>query len=316
MDKIVLGGTGIEVTKLCFGALPLGPLQKNLSIEEGGELIANALKRGINFIDTAQIYRTYPYIKAAIDKVGFRPVIATKSMAQSYEDMEEAIQEALEGLGLDYIDIFNLHAAKADVDVFEKRKGAFQCLLDYKKKGIIKAVGISTHSVDVVDIAAKRDDVDIIFPLINKSGRGIVKGTLKDMERAIQLCLKNNKGVYLMKVLGGGTLIEDYHSCMEYAMNLGGDYAIAIGMVSNEEVDYNVRYFNGERDLEGIITIRNKKAVKVSEISCVGCGTCIGICHSEAISINENQKAHIDTSKCIQCGYCISACPQFSIRIV
>jgi len=315
MDKIVLGRTGIEVSKLCFGALPMGPLQKNLSVEEGGEIIANALKRGINFIDTAQIYRTYPYIKAALDQVDFRPVIATKSMAVNYEDMEEAIHEALEGLGLDYIDIFNLHAAKANVDVFEKRKGAYQCLLDYKKKEIIKAVGITTHSVEIVELSAKREDIDIVFPLINKFGRGIVKGSLKDMERAIELCHENNKGVYLMKVLGGGTLIDDYHSCMEYAMNLG-DYSIAVGMVSNEEVDYNVRYFNGERDLEGIINIRNRKVVKVSEISCIGCGTCIDICHSEAISINEKQKAYIDTSKCIQCGYCISACPQFSIRIV
>ncbi|SHJ13699.1 aldo/keto reductase [Lutispora thermophila] len=316
MDRIILGNTGIEVTKLCFGALPLGPLQKNISVEEGGEIIANALRRGINFIDTAQIYRTYPHIKAALDKVDFRPVIATKSMAESYEDMERAIHEALEGLSLDYIDIFHLHAAKADTDIFEKRKGAFQCLLDYKKEGIIKAVGISTHSVDVVELAARREDVDVIFPLINKAGRGIVKGTLEDMERAIELCHENNKGVYLMKVLGGGTVIEDYQSCMDYAMNLSGDNAIAIGMVSNEEVDYNIRYFDGERDLEGIVNIRSKKVVKVSEISCVGCGTCTDICHSEAISINEKQKALIDTSKCIQCGYCISACPQFSIRIV
>ena len=316
MDKIILGNTGIEVTKLCFGALPLGPLQKNLSIKESGEIIAYGLKKGINFIDTAQAYGTYPHIKAALDKVDFMPVIATTSGAETYESMEKAIHEALEQMGLDYIHIFHLHAARVDVDVFEKREGALRCLLDYKKKGIIKAIGISTHNVKVVDLAAENDYIDIVFPLINKIGRGIINGTVKDMEKAIEHCQRNGKGIYLMKVLGGGTMIDDYDGSMEYAMSLPGDYSIAIGMISKEEVDYNVRYFNGERNLEGIITIKNKKIVRVSELMCIGCGTCIETCHSDAISLNENNKAFIDPSKCIQCGYCVAVCPEFSIRVV
>lgn len=315
MDKIILGNTGIKVSKLCFGALPVGPLQKNLPIEVSGEIIAYALKRGVNFIDTAQAYGTYPHIKAALDKVDFRPVIATKSGAETYESMEKAINEALEGMEIDYIDIFHLHAARADVGVFEERKGALQCLLDYKKKGIIKAVGISTHSVKVVEAAAAREDIDVVFPLINKIGRGILQGTVEEMEKAIELCLKNGKGIYLMKVLGGGTMIDDYDSSMEYVMNLKGQYSIAIGMISNEEIDYNVRYFNGERDLEGIITIRNKKIIRVSQHMCVACGTCIQTCHSGAIDFDESEKAFIDQSKCIQCGYCVAVCPEFCIRV-
>lgn len=316
MEKVVLGNTGIEVTRLCFGALPLGPLQKNLPVEESSEIIAYALDEGINFIDTAQTYGTYPHIKGALKKIKFRPVIVTKSPAATYEEMEKAVLEALEGMGIDYIDIFHLHAARAQADVFELRKGALQCLLDYKKKGMIKAVGISTHSVKVVEAAAAREDIDVVFPLINKIGRGILEGTLDEMEEAITLCDKNGKGVYLMKVLGGGTMIDDYDSSMEYAMNLGRNYPIAIGMISKEEVTYNIRYFNGERDLEGVISIRNKKIVRVSQNMCVGCGICIGTCHSDAISFDSTGKAYIDPSKCIQCGYCVAACPQFSIRVV
>ncbi|MCQ1531432.1 aldo/keto reductase [Lutispora saccharofermentans] len=317
MEKVVLGNTGIEVTRLCFGALPLGPLQRNLPVEESSEIIAYALDNGVNFIDTAQAYRTYPHIKGALKKIKFRPVIATKSPAASYEEMEKAVLEALEGMEIDYIDIFHLHAARAQADVFELRKGALQCLLDYKKKGMIKAVGISTHSVKVVEAAAAREDIDVVFPLINKIGRGILEGTVDEMEKAIALCDKNGKGIYLMKVLGGGTMIDDYDSSMEYAMNLGRNYPIAIGMISKEEVTYNIRYFNGERNLEGIISIRNKKIVRVSQNMCVGCGICIGTCHSDAISFDDSTgKAYIDPSKCIQCGYCVAACPQFSIRVV
>src|SRR5690554_5328414 len=132
MKKTSLGNTGIEVTELCFGVLPVGPLQKNLPVEDSAEIIAYALEKGINFLDTAQMYKTYPHIKRALEKTSIRPVIASKSNSHTYEEMEEAILEALEAMKVDYIDIFHLHAAKAETDVFEVRQGALQCLLDYK----------------------------------------------------------------------------------------------------------------------------------------------------------------------------------------
>ena len=315
MKKNVLGKTGIEVTELCFGALPMGPIQKNLPVEESAEIVAYALESGITFVDTAQMYRTYAPIKSAIKKTGIRPVIATKSAAASYEEMEKAIQEALDGMGIDYIDIFHIHAPKVNPDVFDIRKGALQCLLDYKSRGIIKAVGISTHNVKVVEAAAKRQDIDIVFPLLNKAGRGILEGTEEDMRNAISLCWQNGKGIYLMKVLGGGTLIDEYKDCMEYARSLDYCHSIAVGMVSKEEVMYNVKYFNGEKDLDDIMRIRDKKSIQVLQPVCISCGKCMEVCHSDAPSFNHTGKAYIDQSKCIQCGYCIPSCPAFAIRM-
>ena len=135
MEKNMLGNTGIEVTKLCFGALPMGPLQKNNSIEDCADLVEKVLKSGINFIDTAQMYMTYKPIAMALKRVDKRPVIATKSAARTYEDMEAAVRQALSELDLDYIDIFHLHAARGDENVFEERKEALKCLIDFKKKG-------------------------------------------------------------------------------------------------------------------------------------------------------------------------------------
>lgn len=65
MEKYYLGKTGIKVTELCFGALPMGPMQANISVEKGAKLIRAGLERGINFIDTAEVYQTYPHIKKA-----------------------------------------------------------------------------------------------------------------------------------------------------------------------------------------------------------------------------------------------------------
>lgn len=315
MKKSVLGRTGIEVTELCFGALPMGPLQKNLPVEESAGVLAYALENGINFVDTAQAYKTYAPIKLAIEKTGIRPVIATKSYAATYEEMEATIKEALDSMGIDYIDIFHLHAPKGGAEVFEQRKGALECLVDYRSKGIIKAVGISTHNVKAVEAAAEMTEIDVVFPLINKVGRGIADGTVEDMKKAIALCARNGKGIYLMKALGGGTLADDYKSSMEFARALEGSQSIAVGMVSREEVLYNLRFFNDEEDLGDIAAIKSKKNLVVAKGVCIGCGKCIEICHSEAVSFDENGKASVDTSKCVQCGYCISTCPTFSIRM-
>ncbi len=317
MKKNILGRTGIEVTELCFGALPMGPLQKNLSVDECTDLIVAALEGGVNFIDTAQLYRTYEPIRKALKKVKSRPVIATKSTAESYEDMQKAVDEALEAMEIDYIDIFHLHAARVDVDVFEKRKGAFECLLDNKKKGKIKAVGISTHSVPVTKLASEVEEIDVVFPIINMTGMGILRGTVDEMREAITACVNNQKGVYLMKVLAGGNLVNDYYKAMVYARAIPGYASIALGMLNKEEVDFNLRYFNAEdaSRLSLPKTETTKKEFSVFEAVCINCGKCLKTCPNETIIV-KNDKAFIQQDKCLQCGYCVSACPQFAIRMI
>jgi aryl-alcohol dehydrogenase-like predicted oxidoreductase/NAD-dependent dihydropyrimidine dehydrogenase PreA subunit len=316
MKRFILGNTGIEVGELCLGILPIGPLQKNLSVDEASDIIAAAIRQGVDFIDTAQMYRTYPHIRLALEKVDTLPVIASKSAASTYEAMEAAILEALDAMGVSMIDIFHLHAAKVEPDVFELRSEALRCLQDYKNKGIIRAAGISTHNPKVVAAAAEREDIDVVFALINHVGRGIYNGTRDEMEQALDLCRQKGKGVYLMKVLGGGTLSDDFETSMAYARGLNGPYPVALGMIRMQEVDYNVKFFNGDESYKDIEIERNSKNIFVFKIVCVSCGTCLEACHSDAISWADDGKAWIDPDKCIQCGYCIAACPHFAIRLM
>ncbi|MBN1411036.1 MAG: aldo/keto reductase [Spirochaetales bacterium] len=316
IKKRKFGNTGIEVTELCFGTLPMGPLQMDMGIEEGSEVIASALDKGVNFIDTAQMYGTYAHIKAALKKTSVKPVIATKSFASSYQNMERAVEEALSAMELDCIDIFHLHAARTDDKVFSERAEAFQCLLDYRKKGKIRAVGLSTHSVKAVNKASAMDGVDIVFPIINKTGLGILQGTLQDMLAAIARCVAAGKGIYLMKVLGGGNLINDYYGSMEFAMSLPGWSSIALGMVSEEEVEFNIRYFVEGKIEEAPRLTGVKKKFIAMEVVCNACGTCIEKCPSQAIVAGENGKAFIQEELCTLCGYCVNECPQFAIRMI
>ena len=312
-----LGRTGIEVTELCFGALPMGPAQKDMPVEESAKLVEAALLGGIKFIDTAQMYHTYAPIRLGIKRAGIRPVIATKSAAADYEGMQAAIEEARRELDIDVIDIMLLHAARAGTSVFEERAGALQCMLDYKEKGILRAVGISTHNVKVVERAAGMEELDVVFPILNLHGTGILEGTRADMEQAVQTAVDAGKGVYLMKALSGGLHINEFDDCMQYARNIPGIAAVALGMVSLREVEYNLKYFS-DIPADELPDVQGwSKRYTVVQSLCIGCGRCVKGCPNLAMEMGkETHKAHILQDRCLTCGYCTTYCPQFAIRII
>ncbi|MBQ3322511.1 MAG: aldo/keto reductase, partial [Firmicutes bacterium] len=205
MEKVKLGKTDIYVTPIGLGVLTIGNTQLDLPLEQGAEIVRYAYEKGINLFDTAQYYETYPYIREAFKDVDLsldnpdRPVIASKCLDGSYEAMEAAIHECLDALGMDRIDIFKMHEVRQDPD-WDSRAGAWQCLIDYKKKGIVGAIGVSTHHIDVVDRMAAVEECDIVFPLINYAGLGIRKGsqagTAEEMAAAIKKCIDAGKGIF------------------------------------------------------------------------------------------------------------------------
>jgi len=316
MKKYSLGKTGIMVTELCFGVLPIGPLQANISVGKGAKLIRTALEKGINFIDTAEGYKTYPYIKKALEGYNEEVIIATKSGAKTYQEMEQSIKNALISLDRNDIDIFLLHAARVTPSVFEERAGALQCLQDYKAKGVLRAIGISTHVVEIVRRAAEIKEIDIIFPIINKIGIGIVGGSVEDMIKAISEAHKAGKGLYAMKALGGGHLINQLEEAFNFVRNIKGISSLAVGMVSSEELELNLKIFNDEEIPKGLFTqkIKPSKRLFISTF-CKGCGTCVKTCPNNALSL-ENGKAVVDHKLCILCGYCNPVCPEFAIRLI
>lgn len=316
MKKHSLGKTGIKVTELCFGALPIGPIQANISVEKGAKLIRAALERGINFIDTAEGYKTYPHIKKALEGYNGEVIIATKSYAKTYKKMEQSIKDALESLNRTHIDIFLIHAAKVTPSVFEERAGALQCLQDYKAKGTIRAIGISTHGMEIVRRATENKEIDIIFPIINKLGMGIIGGSVDEMVKAISGANKAGKGLYAMKALAGGHLIDQLEESFNFVRNIKDISSVAVGMVNQKELELNLKIFNDEEIPQELLTKKIKPGKSLLILPfCKGCGTCVKTCPNNALSL-ENGKAVVDHKLCILCGYCNPVCPQFAIRLI
>ncbi len=316
MEYNILGKSGIKVSKLCFGALTIGPLQANLPVDKGSMVINEAIDRGVNFIDTAQLYKTYPYIKRALCSDNAKDiVVATKSYAYSSETAEESLKEAMEELNRDYIDIFLLHEQENEYTL----KGHYEALkyfVKMKEKGFIRAVGISTHTVAAVKAVLKFDEIDVIHPLINKNGLGIMDGTAGDMVEALKEAKAINKGIYGMKPLGGGNLLNSIDECFDFVLNLPFLDSIAVGMQRTEEVVANVLRFNGEKIPEEISSQLSRKNRKLHiDFWCKKCGNCVKACGAKALKIEDN-KLIVDRDKCVLCGYCSSYCPEFCIKVV
>ena len=316
MKTIQLGNTGIPVTPVGFGVLTIGNTQLDLPLHEGARIVRYAYDQGIRFFDTAQYYETYPYIREAFADVDCskenpdRPIIASKSLDLSYEEMEAAIEEALRELDLEYIDVFLLHEVRQDPD-WDSRAGAWQCLQDYKAKGVIGAIGVSTHHIDVVQRMINVPECDIVFPLINYAGLGIRKGaepgTAEEMAEAIRQCLAVGKGVFAMKAFGGGNLSGQYRKALDYVQSLGV-HSIMVGMGKEEEVDRLISYAEGTLPEDYAPDISAKR-IHVDQGDCEGCGNCIDRCPNKAIFRNENGLAEVNYDICLTCGYCAPVCP-------
>ncbi|MBF8984780.1 aldo/keto reductase [Lutibacter sp. B2] len=316
MEYRKLGNTDIYVSRLCFGGLTVGPLQANLPVEQGAQVMIGAFKRGVNFIDTAELYGTYEYIKKALEVYNDNHiVIASKSYAYDEETAKKSLDKALTSLNMDKIDMFLLHEQESEHTL----RGHYEALVYYlkmKEQGVIKAVGISTHTIRAVQAAAKMNEIDIIHPIINKAGIGIQDGTRDEMLEAIKLAYENGKGIYGMKAIGGGNLIGSVDESLNYALNIRELHSIAVGMQTEEEVIANVAKFNGEDIPKEVLKKISKKPRKLHiDFWCEKCGICVKHCKHQALKIS-NGKLEVDREKCVLCGYCSSYCPQFCMKIV
>lgn len=314
--KMIDWGEGLQLSQLCFGVLPVGPMQKDVKPAEAGELLLEAFEAGVNFLDTAQSYQTYPHIRYALDRWdGHHIHIASKSSAETYEGMQEAINEALSALNRNRIDIFHLHAARVGPEVFDERRGAVECLQENKEAGTIGRTGISTHSVAAVREAARQEQIDVVFPLINIAGLGILDGDRDDMAQAIAEAAGAGKHLYAMKVYGGGNLLDESHRALQYVLSLDGINIVSIGMVNSKELEVNLGLLEGSVDEKQLKqTATSSKRLLIAPF-CVGCGTCLKSCPNEALYIEDGQ-CHVDEDRCILCGYCAPSCPEFAIRVI
>jgi predicted aldo/keto reductase-like oxidoreductase len=199
MEKVRFGKTELMVSKVAFGGIPIMRLPK----AEAASIVREAIELGINFIDTANVYTdSEEKIGEAIKGVKREDlIIATKSMAPDKKTCAEQIDLSLKRLGVDYIDIFQLHNISSE-DKKEKvfaPDGAMEALEDALKAGKVRFPGFTSHNIQTGIAIMKSEkfcSVQLPFNYIDHEAAN----------EAIPLAKKLDMGFIVMKPMGGGFL--------------------------------------------------------------------------------------------------------------
>jgi aryl-alcohol dehydrogenase-like predicted oxidoreductase len=268
LRKIDLAGTGLKVSRLCFGTEPFtfkkGPsgkrTQGDKSSMEGGLILSEAVKLGVNFWDTSDDYGTHPHVAQGLKLVKrSEVVIADKTNALTREEALKAIELSLSDFGTDYVDIMFLHIVPFKgawrqnsqnepyySGSLDERHGALKGFLEAKESGLIKAVALSTHSTKVLRNVVEEPAIDVVCTPLNKVQSHIDDGSLDDHVEAIKAVKDSGKAVYVIKVLSAGALRDDAERSIMYALRFK-DFIDAwnIGMYDVEDVKRNISLFTG-----------------------------------------------------------------------
>jgi predicted aldo/keto reductase-like oxidoreductase len=214
VETITLGSTGLKVTRVAFGGIPI----MRLSMEEGVEVVRDVLDMGVNFIDTAYMYGD------SEEKIGRaigcfsreKLVIASKSIARDSKTFLQHLDTGLKRLGTDYIDIYHMHAIGSDEEI-EKIMGpggAMEGLTRAIRDGKVRYPAFSSHHLTVSEKVIRLGEFQVIqFPF------NFIDTEAED--QLIPLADRHNMGFIAMKPLGGG-LLDDASLCFRYLMQFDG----------------------------------------------------------------------------------------------
>lgn len=319
MEKYrILGKTGWKVYGMGFGGIPI----QRVSYEEAEKIIAAAIDKGINFIDTARGYTdSESKIGKALKGKRSKVLLATKSMARTYQEMKNEIETSLNDLNTDYIDLYQCHnvgTSKAMEQILGPR-GALEALFEAKEAGKIRELGITGHKAELVIKGMETGEfatVQIPYNFIERSPE----------KQVIPLAHKLNMGIIVMKPLGGGIFSKPE---LVLRFLLGQDVSVLIpGMDSIKQVEQNTELLeNHQFLLPAELDYLQKEAREVGDHFCRRCEYCkpcpqgVDVTNTlliqgyyERYNLKEWAKARYESlavkaDACIECGVCEERCP-------
>ena len=319
MEKRILGRTGLAVTALGFGALPI----QRCTMDEAGPVLHAALDAGVNFVDTARGYTdSEEKIGRHIASRRQEYYLASKSFSRDKAGMARDIDISLSKLQTDYIDLYQVHNIKtrADIDAVFAPGGALEALEDARQAGKIGHIGVSGHNMELLVEAlgsGRFSTVQAPFNFVESQAE----------EALFPLARKENIGIIVMKPLGGG-MLDKFDLALRFI--IGHDITTAIpGMDEVSHVEENLAALKNYRPLTPEESAELKRlAESIGASFCRRCGYCIPHCaagleiptlfifHLQYTKYNMKTvippryaAMHAKASDCIECGACERHCP-------
>ncbi len=315
MKKIRLGKTELMVGASSFGALPV----QRLSTEDACKLLRKAYELGMNYFDTAHSYTdSEEKIGLALSDVREDIIISTKSPAKDKKTLLEQVQMSLERMKTDYIDILQLHNPDVLPDP-EDPDSTYGGLLEAKKKGWVRHIGITNHSLARAVAAVKSGKYETIqYPFSSLATEEEVELT--------RLAKQEDVGFIAMKGLSGG-LITNAATTFSFIKQY--DNVVPIWGIQRESelLEFIEMEKNPSAYDDAMKALIEKDRRELAGNFCRGCGYCkpcpaqIDIPTMARMSLllrrspyqrymtEEFREKMLVIEQCRHCGACMSRCP-------
>ena len=231
MQKVILGKTGIEVSKNGFGALPI----QRISKKDAVYLLQKAFYNGINYFDTPRAYSdSEEKIGAAFKYTRDKIIISTKTMAATGRELEQDLEQSLRLLRTDYIDIYQLHNPSFCPRPGDE-SGLYDAALKAREQGKIRHIGITNHRIAVAEEAIDSGLYETLqFPFSYLASEGEIE--------LMKKCREADMGFIAMKALSGG-LIQNSAAAYAYIAQPQFDNVVPIwGVQKESELDEFLSY--------------------------------------------------------------------------
>ena len=317
MQYRVLGKTGLNVSTLGFGGIPI----QRIDAEGTKELMHKLMSAGVNYIDSARGYTvSEEYLGFGLEGIRQHFILATKSMARDKEGMARDIDISLKNFRTDYIDLYQFHNPNSQqLEQILAPGGAMEAMLEAKAAGKIGHIGITLHSLDVFEKVVEYDWVEsVMFPY------NIVETQAEEM---IAKCAEKNIGFIVMKPLAGGAL-DDATLALRFVCANPNVSVVIPGMAEEKELNQNLAAAMDcspltEREIAAMETIRKELGSNFCRRCnyCQPCSAGLNISGMFTFEAYHNRYGLQEwaagrymalpkyASGCIDCGLCEERCP-------
>lgn len=338
--------TGDRISVLGFGTSYIANAQE----KEAVATIQRAYEGGVNYYDlaTAQA-KTFSYFGKALGSVrdhvlyqihfGANYLTGTYGWTTDAQTIKRSIDWQLKELKTDSIDYGFVHCLDEIADWQEYRQsGAYALLLELKEQGIVRHIGLSSHTPATIQRVLDEVPVDMLMFSVNpgydyQKGE-YAKGSVDERSAVYRRCEAEDIGISVMKPFSGGQLLDaalspfgqalTQYQCMRYALDRPGVLTVLPGMSSVAQVDHLLKFFDvsdAEKDYSLLGSFSPADAVGY----CVYCNHCkpcpVGIeiglvnkyydlaCNADAMAVEHYRGLTRHAEDCIQCGHCNQRCP-------
>ncbi|MCC8047096.1 MAG: aldo/keto reductase [Clostridiales bacterium] len=315
MDTVRLGKTEIVTNKNGFGALPI----QRISDEDAVKIIRRAFENGVTFFDTARFYTDSEHkLGLALADVRSQVFISSKTAAVTPEDFWKDLETTLSNLKTDYLDIYQFHNPSFCPKPGDE-SGVYECMLEAKKQGKIRHIGITNHRQNVAREAIESGLYETLqFPFCYLA--------TEEDEALVAECKKRDMGFIAMKALSGGLITN---SAAAYAFEAQYDNVLPIwGVQRMSELEEFLSYIVCPPVMtDEICALIEKDRQELMGDFCRGCGYCmpcpagieINNCARMSLMIRrapsdaqltpEMQVKMMKIEECLHCNQCKSKCP-------